>query len=85
MLALILDLFVEKISFEHQLNLNEMHSKLKIDSLFVLLHQKLFRWAVVLAFDVKIERDAQDHADSVGMFNSYLCAYKSIFNLIILK
>ena len=26
----------------------------------------LIRWAVLLAFDVKIERDAQDYADNVG-------------------
>lgn len=29
-----------------------------------------FRWAVLLAFDVRIERDAQEHADSVGQSNN---------------
>ena len=33
---------------------------------FIINLNFIFRWAVVLAFDVRIEKDAQDHADSVG-------------------
>jgi len=28
---------------------------------------KICRWAVILAFDVRIERDAQEMADSLGV------------------
>ena len=36
---------------------------------FVIYIFDLFRWAVVLAFDVRIEKDAQEHADNVGRLN----------------
>lgn len=28
--------------------------------------RSFLRWAVVLAFDVRVEKEAQEHADSVG-------------------
>jgi hypothetical protein len=31
----------------------------------------LIRWATILAFDVKIEKDAQEHANSIGRLTFY--------------
>ena len=62
----ILDLSIDEISFEHPLNLNAKHSKRRHShGIFseISLHS---RWAVVLAFDVRIEKDAQDYADNTG-------------------
>lgn len=69
MRVLTLVLFIERISFEHQLNLNEIHSKVFLVEYFLSKNCFVCRWAVVLAFDVRIEKDAQDHADNVGKLN----------------
>ena len=36
-------------------------------SLSLFLSPRSIRWAVILAFDVRVERDAQEMADSLGV------------------
>ena len=38
-----------------------------LPSILIIITLFTFRWAVILAFDVKIERDAQEMSDSLGV------------------